>query len=751
MSRAALLLLPALALVAACDHPVTSAGPATPENPALTVQCLASIAAQSVRCGAPGAGAASAGLLVGGQGTYVRLASSGVVARDGDFAFDVTVQNLLPQAMGTSDGRTRDPDGIRVFFAGAPAAAPAGVASVANPDGEGTFTGSGQPYFQYDTVLRPGEVSAPRRWRLAYSPGVEQILFTVYVSAPVPHQGDWLDVDEGQRFVLPGDTLRIGAAIRDPLGRPRQGRITYSSSDERIVTVDSTGLVRGQSYLAGVHVTVSSEHGTVHVPVAVVTEETGVRIEVSPGALELDMGETAQLTARVYNVRGEPVDAPVGWTEIDQHVAVVDQTGLVRGTYPGSTRVSVWADWATTTVAVTTRPGPDVRWSSVSTAQDHTCGVTTDGRGFCWGRNTVGQLGIGMYNQFRENVPVAVDRDAPFLVVDGGMNYACGLDTGGAAYCWGYPEHGKLGLGWAYGGDPVVSPAPVVGGHRFRAISAGFNHTCAVDVDGAAWCWGNNTYGQLGNGTRSVPVGEGSPVAVVGGHTFRAITATRDFTCAITTADRLYCWGDNEVGQLGDGSAAPGVMISEPVEVAGGHRWTAVAASDSHACGITTAGAAYCWGQDQFGELGRGTAGASSNVPAPVASALTFTAIGVGSLHSCAIATGGTAYCWGYDQDGQLGRGNKDGIGPNPTPQPVLGDVRFAGSIQGGFGHTCAVTVDGDAYCWGADFDGQAGVQPDVEYCSVPGGQAPCQTRPRPVANPAAGGGRTGPVPDTSG
>jgi alpha-tubulin suppressor-like RCC1 family protein len=211
----------------------------------------------------------------------------------------------------------------------------------------------------------------------------------------------------------------------------------------------------------------------------------------------------------------------------------------------------------------------------------------------------------------------------------------------------------------------------VVAGLTFAKIAAGNSgnvHACALTPGGAAYCWGNNTYGQLGNGSTSTPFGSASPVAVVGGHTFTDISVGRDYTCAIATDQAMWCWGDDEIGQLGDDAGAPGRIVPEPVLVAGGHRWRAVDTGDSHACGVDVDGVAYCWGQDIFGELGLGTARVSSNVPAPVATSTWFVDVGVGTYNTCAVATTGELWCWGYPWYGGVANGTKHTDVPVATP-----------------------------------------------------------------------------------
>lgn len=749
-----------LLLAAACTDGRT---PTSPENPrplppsALqAVECAIDLARAGMTCEGPqpGTGAAlgAGGVIVGGQNQFVRLASANVTSVGDTVRVDVTVQNLIDQPLGTTDGDSADARGVRIFFSDGPTAHPQGTAWVANPDGDGFFLASGQPYFQYDSVLGPNETSEPRTWKLAHSPGATRITFTVYVAAQVQHEDERLVMTPAQTFLLPGDTATLTAEVRDPLGRPVPGHppVTWWTTEPDIVSVDSSGHVTALKLgMAVVHA--QSGSLSTGAAVIVVSRETAVRAEVTPDSATLEMGGTVQLSATFYNLRGERLDESYQWADGNIWVATVNwNTGLVRGTYPGRTRITAIRDWAAASAVITVKPGPEVTWKSVTTAQGHSCGVSTANKGYCWGHNGAGQLGFGQVTGYGEDVAVGVAGNLAFAEIEGGNWSTCGLTTGGQAYCWGYGYYGQLGNGQVGYTDGVPTPQAVQGSHTFRKISVGFEHACALDEDGAAWCWGNNTYGQLGSGETRVVYGEPVPVQVVGGLAFTDLSAGRDHTCAITPDGELYCWGDNEVGQFGDGASAPGLLVPRPVPAGVGHRWKAIATGDSHVCGVTTAGEAYCWGQDQFGELGTGVAEASTDVPAKVATTQTFRDIGVGTYHSCGVGTDGSAWCWGFDRYGTLGRGEKDSRLPHPVPEPVIGGVTFTGPIQGGYLHTCALGANGKPYCWGTDFHGEGGIQPDAEFCSVPGGVAPCHTRPRPVTNPAAGGVRTGPTANAS-
>jgi len=343
-----------------------------------------------------------------------------------------------------------------------------------------------------------------------------------------------------------------------------------------------------------------------------------------------------------------------------------------------------------------------VTFTAVSVGGIHTCGVAVGGVAYCWGWNTRGQVGDGTSGTERW-VPVRVVGDARFARVSAGDRYTCGLTAAGAAYCWGLNGWGQLGDGTT---TDRSSPVPVVGGLRFSAISTGFRQTCAIATGGAAYCWGLNRAGQLGDGTTT---DQSSPVRVAGGLTFAAVSAGDFHTCGVTAAGAAYCWGGNGDGQLGDGSTT-NRSTPTPVRVAREVSFAAVTAGGFHTCGITAAGAAYCWGVNSEGQLGDESA-KSRTRPVLVAGGLRYALVSAGNSHTCGVTPAGDAYCWGLNAQGQLGDGTTTG---RHSPVRVAGDVRFVTVDAGGSGqalgfHTCGLTAAGAALCWGQNARGQLG------------------------------------------
>ncbi|MBK8003717.1 MAG: hypothetical protein IPK12_07140 [Gemmatimonadetes bacterium] len=231
-----------------------------------------------------------------------------------------------------------------------------------------------------------------------------------------------------------------------------------------------------------------------------------------------------------------------------------------------------------------------------------------------------------------------------------------------------------------------IAPAAVT-------LAAGSQHTCEIR-GGTTLCWGDNTAGQLGDGTTTTRL---VPTAITGSFTSLALGA--DHSCALTAAGNAFCWGNNSAGELGTGNLTPSPA---PVAVSGGQTFVQLVAGSDFTCGLTAAGQAFCWGEGAQGQVGDGGSTART-VPTAVAGGHVFATLGAGASHACGIATDGAAWCWGFNFDGQLGNG---GFATASTPSAVNGGLTFT-SIDGAFGSTCAVATGGAGYCWGNNFGTQ--------------------------------------------
>jgi alpha-tubulin suppressor-like RCC1 family protein len=360
---------------------------------------------------------------------------------------------------------------------------------------------------------------------------------------------------------------------------------------------------------------------------------------------------------------------------------------------------------------------------TISASGEHPCAIS-GGRAYCWGNNNDGELGDG--TTVSASVPVAVNTSGALAgktlieVTTGDSLDTCALDTAGAAYCWGNGALGLLGDGSTISSTlPVaVQTSGVLAGKTLTQISAGYNETCALDSAGAAFCWGNNNDGELGDGSTtasSVPVAV-STSGVLAGKTLTQISAGFLQVCAVDTTGVAYCWGFNGSGQLGH----PGLSDSDvPVAVdrggvLAGKRLTQISAGFLQVCAVDSTGLGYCWGNDSYGQLGDGTI-ASSDVPVAVTSrgvlaGKALTQISTNFYQTCAVDSVGVAFCWGGNPDGELGNSTTKN---SDVPVAVNASGVLAGQamaqISSGDNNTCTLGRIGAAYCWGSNEHGQLG------------------------------------------
>ena len=439
------------------------------------------------------------------------------------------------------------------------------------------------------------------------------------------------------------------------------------------------------------------EDGALPPPVATVT--------LAPSSVALEVGESAQLTAGAFAANGDPLSGrEATWSTADPTVASVDASGLVQALAEGMTTVSVTIEGITETVPVEVAIA-GVRWQHLSTGLGGACGLTTDGTAYCWGSNLLGSLGIGTAGSGAgSNVPVPVLGNLQFAHISSGNHFTCGVASGNQMYCWGSNNFGQVGVG--DGSTGFFTTPQLVGAGAL--VDAGAVHACSVATDGSASCWGSRQAGQVGDGTTGFR--RTSPVAVVGGLSFQVVEASGNHTCGITDAGAAYCWGSNSVGQLGNGSNAGSAV---PVPVSGSHTWldleVSVASSSlsggNHSCGVTTGGLAFCWGHNSSGQLGTGDS-SNRNQPTQVQGLSNLTQIAVGASHVCALDSSGAVWCWGNNTFGQMGTGTVGGVQSMPV-QSAPG-LTFQ-SVAAGDSFTCGVGTDGLGYCWGNNSAGQLG------------------------------------------
>jgi alpha-tubulin suppressor-like RCC1 family protein len=285
------------------------------------------------------------------------------------------------------------------------------------------------------------------------------------------------------------------------------------------------------------------------------------------------------------------------------------------------------------------------------------------------------------------------------VAVHAGFSHACTVRDAGDVVCWGSNSHGQVGTGTL--SEAVIFPVQVSGlPSRVTRLATGTRHTCALMDSGAVWCWGDNDDGELGDGTTA---GRARPAAVsgLGGGVISVVAGQH--TCALTDSGGVRCWGRNAVGQVGDGTTT---SRTTPVGVSGlASGVVALAAGQSHTCALLSSGTVRCWGSNGSGRLGDGTTTAR-HTPVDVSGLTGVVAIGAGDDFTCALLASGSVRCWGDNTLGQLGDGSY--LGEARTTPVMVEDLVGVDAIAVGSTHAC-VLASGGVRCWGHDTAGQLG------------------------------------------
>lgn len=355
----------------------------------------------------------------------------------------------------------------------------------------------------------------------------------------------------------------------------------------------------------------------------------------------------------------------------------------------------------------------------ISAGEIYSCAISSFGKAYCWGENASGQLGNNTTTDSK--IPIEVSTSG---VLSGktvkqisiGDSTPCVIASDDLAYCWGYGLEGQLGNGTSSNSSvPVaVSRSGVLSGKTIKWLSSGYGYTCVVASDNKGYCWGYNNAGQLGNNSTTdsnVPVAVNTS-GLLSGKDLLYITAGYDHACALTTDHKVFCWGNNNVGQLGNNSWSASLT---PVEiytagVLAGKNISFISNYLSKTTCILADNKPYCWGQNGDAQIGNNTY-SDSNIPlavdtSGVLSGKNFKTIATGNRSSCVIDSTGKAYCWGNNASGTLGNGDQN-IHGVPVAVSMSG-INF-NSLSVGHHHACATATNGKAYCWGNNFSGELG------------------------------------------
>lgn len=326
------------------------------------------------------------------------------------------------------------------------------------------------------------------------------------------------------------------------------------------------------------------------------------------------------------------------------------------------------------------------------------CAPRSDGGASCWGRDlavpsqsSTSPTDVPGLEAYRASLP----GNPVVREVAEGVSHACALLDGGRVVCWGRNSLGQLGIGTRTAVSGVVAP---IGLTDVRAISAGGNHTCALLGSGRVKCWGSNGNGELGYGSRATTY---APVTVRDLEGARGVSAGRANTCATLESGGVRCWGNNAYGQLGDGT---NTASSLPVAVAGIDDAVATSIGGFHACAVRSGGGVVCWGRNNLGQLGTGNK-VSSRTAVPVVGVAGATTVSAGSAHTCVTLANGHLLCWGANTSAQLG----DGTRYSSTIASEVAGATGMVSVSAGVAHTCARAEDRTVWCWGLGSFGRLG------------------------------------------
>ncbi len=343
-------------------------------------------------------------------------------------------------------------------------------------------------------------------------------------------------------------------------------------------------------------------------------------------------------------------------------------------------------------------------WKSVDTGYSHTCGIKSDDTLWCWGENDYGQIGDNTSGTNRL-IPTAISGGGRWKQVNTGLYYSCGIKSDDTLHCWGRNTDGRTGQNTTTGNTLV--PAGISGGGIWKRVGTGDSDACGIKSDDTLWCWGNNFRGQVGDGTTSQ---RSVPTAVSGGGSWKFAMLGYNHSCGIKSDDTLWCWGNNNSGRTGLGTSSGSTLV--PTQISGGGTWKRVDAAQyngAFSCGVKSDDTLWCWGSNNLGQLGDPAKPFGTTVPNPVAAGGTWKDVKVAQYTSCGLKTDNSIRCWGSNNFGILGDGTSDRVF---TPMPISGNAYWQMIARGvsSFGSaTCGIKADNHLWCWGNNQYGMLG------------------------------------------
>ncbi|MGV3710007.1 MAG: Ig-like domain-containing protein [Gemmatimonas sp.] len=526
----------------------------------------------------------------------------------------------------------------------------------------------------------------------------------ITVTPPAPAAVSTVLLTPNTATMQVGKSAQFTAVTRDANNNILVGRaVTWSSSATNIATVDANGLVTGVNAGAA-FIVATSEGKTAQVAVTIqapIIPVHSIAIAAKPDTIEawdvLNMQATVRDSLnRVLN------DRSITWTSSNPAVATINQiTGVLTGLDRGTITITAESEGKTAVVSQVVV----IKYRSVSAGTSHACNIASGGIVWCWGLNgRDGRIGLAQLgDDVQSSVPVMIPGNHRFKQVSTYGRYTCAIRLDGKAFCWGDNGWGAVGIPTSTGFS--VTPVEVQGGLVFKQISAGAEHVCGVAMDSKVYCWGYNAWGEFGN---NLSASNHIPQLAGGGLTFDAVTAGSSYTCARTVANVSQCWGADGAGQHGNGLPISfGNTFSRVPRAMVGPAFSQLSASQGTTCALTPAGAAYCFGNSRLGSTGSET-----STPRAVSGGQVFTSLSVGSQHVCGINTNNEAWCWGGNANGQLGWVGLNGsVTPTRAVAPLLfSEISAANINTGSASYTCAESKDRlTTYCWGRNDWGQLG------------------------------------------
>jgi hypothetical protein len=434
----------------------------------------------------------------------------------------------------------------------------------------------------------------------------------------------------------------------------------------------------------------------------VVTEVAVASVSLGYAHIAMALREVLTITVTARDPAGQTISGKTGTlTSSDPAVVAVEADGSLSAGSAGTATITTSINGVSASVPVTV-----IAFASVFALANDVCGLTSAGVMYCAGE------------QFGPRAQPFAPETAWSQIVDyysdDGTHHLCGLTTKRSVMCWGTNTHGELGVGDLQSrAQPTLVSIP----ESAIQVTSGNEHACALTVNGSIYCWGDNSFGQLGNGTTTSST---TPVRVVSDQQFTSLAAAASHACGLTAQGAILCWGENSVGQIGRGTWSTTDANPTPVPVKSDLRFKSISTYTNHPCAVTVDGDGYCWGGNTVFQTGQNTPEVCYGqhpcvtAPGPVSGGFKFDAAVSSDFGACGLTPAGAVYCWGMDTQSMLGTASVplcavEGSNAGCTSTPLPGPVDFK-TLTSGSRNYCGIRFDGGAYCWGGNRSGQLGV-----------------------------------------